>query len=73
MRFKIPICNFRRFWDHLGIKNRRIVFIFGMCIVDTSFHNILSVFGILNVETNLFLKKMRTEKPRTGKFEIAML
>ena len=26
--------------DDLGIKNRRIVFIFGMCIEETGLHNI---------------------------------
>ena len=32
------------FLDHLGIKNKCIVFIFGMCIVEISLHNISSGF-----------------------------
>ena len=43
--FKILTCNFHCFFfNYLGIKNRRIVFMFGMCIADTILHNISSVF-----------------------------
>ena len=42
--FKISTCNYRRFLDHLGIKNRCNVFIFGMCIAETNLHNISTVF-----------------------------
>ena len=38
LHFKLSACNFRRLYD-LGIKNRRIDFIFAMCIEETSLHN----------------------------------
>ena len=54
MHFKISKCNFRLFYN-LGIKNRRIDFIFAMFIVETSLHKILYVFK-LKIDCIHFLK-----------------
>ena len=70
MHFKISTCNFRRFLEDLGIKNKRLVFIFGMYIEETGLHTYRLLKKMKNVDfIHLYKKNAKSLRRRNQNIE----